>query len=105
MILPITVPITITHDPAAHRFQAQVEGLWAVCVYRRVDNVLHITHTEVPRALEGRGIAALLVQEALAWARSEGLHVHPACSYVAAYMRRHPQTQDLLWQPNQATKR
>jgi predicted GNAT family acetyltransferase len=30
------------------------------------------------------------------WARAEGLKVRPVCGYVASYMRRHPQTQDLL---------
>jgi predicted GNAT family acetyltransferase len=29
-------------------------------------------------------------------ARANGLRVMPACSYVRAYMRRHPDTQDLL---------
>jgi predicted GNAT family acetyltransferase len=48
----------------------------------------------VPAALQGRGLAAALVQAALAWARAERLR--PTCSYVAAYMRRHPDTQDLL---------
>ena len=55
-----------------------------------------MTHTEVPPAFEGRGIAAALVREALAWARAQGLKVWPLCSYVAVYMRRHPETQDLL---------
>jgi predicted GNAT family acetyltransferase len=58
--------------------------------------VLLLTHTEVPPALEGRGIAAALVKAALDWARAEGLRVRPLCSYVVAYMRRHPETQDLL---------
>jgi len=56
--------------------------------------VLH--HTGVPRALEGRGIAAALVAAALAHARSQGLRVRPVCSYVQVYMRRHPDTLDLL---------
>jgi predicted GNAT family acetyltransferase len=38
----------------------------------------------------------VLVAEALRWARTQGLRVQPRCSYVAAYMRRHPETQDLL---------
>jgi uncharacterized protein len=45
--------------------------------------------------LEGRGIAAQLVQAALQWARSEGLKVDPVCSYVDVYMRRHSEWQDL----------
>jgi predicted GNAT family acetyltransferase len=90
---------TVTHRPAAQRFEASVGGRLAVCAYRRSGSVVHFTHTEVPAALQGRGIAAALVQAALAWARAEGLQVRPACSYVAAYMRRHPPTLDLLWSP------
>jgi predicted GNAT family acetyltransferase len=86
----------IVHRPEASRFEAAyAEGL-ALCVYRREGGVLLVTHTEVPPALEGRGIAAALVQATLAWARSQGLRVRPLCSYVVAYMRRHRETQDLL---------
>ena len=86
----------VVHDLAHQRFEADVGGRLSVCAYRRVGAVLHLTHTEVPRALEGQGIAAALVRAALDWARSEGLRVRPSCSYVAAYMRRHPETLDLL---------
>ncbi len=37
-----------------------------------------------------------MVKAALAHARAEGLRVEPACSYVRAYMKRHPDTHDLL---------
>jgi predicted GNAT family acetyltransferase len=30
------------------------------------------------------------------YARRQGLRVRPSCSYVRAYMRRHPDTLDLL---------
>jgi predicted GNAT family acetyltransferase len=86
----------ITHRPEASCFEAAFDEGLAVCAYRRQGNLLLVTHTEVPPRLEGRGIAAALVKAALDWARAEGLRVRPLCSYVAAYMRRHPQTQDLL---------
>lgn len=86
----------VSHRPEASRFEVDVPGGPALCVYRRQGNVLLLTHTEVPPALEGRGIAAALVKAALDWARAEGLRVRPLCSYVVAYMRRHPETQDLL---------
>lgn len=91
-----TPPLHIVHRPEASRFEAVLPGGVALCAYRREGQVLLMTHTEVPPALEGRGIAAALVQAALAWARAEGLQVRPLCSYVVAYMRRHPETQDLL---------
>ena len=55
-----------------------------------------VHHTEVPPALQGLGLAGELVQAVLDWARAQGLQVRPTCSYVAAYMRRHAETQDLL---------
>jgi predicted GNAT family acetyltransferase len=55
-----------------------------------------LTHTGVPKPLRGRGIAAELVRAALEHARSRGLKVRPDCSYTEAYMRRHPETLDLL---------
>lgn len=71
----------------------------AVCAYRRQGDTLVLHHTEVPPALQGQGLAAVLVQAALDWARAERLQVRPVCSYVAAYMRRHPETLDLLKPP------
>ncbi len=95
---PTPTPLlpAVVHNTADSRFELQVDGLLSVCEYHRVDNTLNVTHTEVPPALNGRGIAAALVKAALAWADSEGLKVRPLCSYVASYMRRHIETQHLL---------
>lgn len=86
----------IEHRPEAQRFEAMVDGLLSVAEYRLADGVMHMTHTGVPLALQGRGIAARLVQAALDHARTQGLKVNPLCSYVRVYMQRHPQTQDLM---------
>ncbi len=86
----------VTHNAARTRFEAAPQGQLATCDYRRQDEVLVLHHTEVPAALQGQGIAAELVRAALDFARSEGLRVRPTCSYVASYMRRHPETLDLL---------
>ncbi|MDP3084206.1 MAG: GNAT family N-acetyltransferase [Rubrivivax sp.] len=91
-----TDALPITHNLASSRFETEVEGQLAVCVYRRQGELLDMTHTGVPPALEGRGIAAALVGATLDWARAQGLRVRPSCSYVAVYMRRHPATLDLL---------
>lgn len=88
--------IDISHDAPRGRFHATVQGHLCVCDYRLRDGVMHITHTEVAPELEGRGIAALLVQAALGHAATHGLKVRPLCSYVQSYMRRHPETQSLL---------
>ena len=88
--------IQVTHNAAASRFEAVIGDRLAQCCYWRQGDTLVLHHTEVPAALQGQGLAAVLVQAALDWARADGLRVRPVCSYVAAYMRRHPQTLDLV---------
>jgi predicted GNAT family acetyltransferase len=79
----------IEHDRDARRFLTFVEGHRAVLDYRLEDGVMTITHTGVPGPIEGRGVAASLVQAALAAARAAGWKVDPQCAYAAAYVRRH----------------
>lgn len=86
----------VVHDAERQCFETVVDGARSVCAYRLHGDTMVFTHTEVPPALQGRGIAAALVAAALAHAREQGLRVRPLCSYVAVYMRRHPETLDLL---------
>jgi predicted GNAT family acetyltransferase len=80
----------IDHDLAGQRFSTHVDGLKAVLDYTLADRVMTITHTAVPTAIGGRGVAAELMRVALKAAQSAGWTVIPACSYAAAYLRRHP---------------
>jgi len=84
------------HDNlTASRFETVVDGQLAVLDYRREGNTLFLTHASVPPPIEGRGIAAELTKAALESARENGLRVVAQCSYVAAYLRRHPEYADL----------
>lgn len=96
MAAPDELQGAIEHDPAASRFEVRVDGQRCVADYRLAGKVMTMHHTYVPPALEGRGIAAALVAHALAHARRQGWQVRPTCSYVAAYMQRHPETLDLI---------
>ena len=89
-------PLQIEHLPDRGRFQTRVEGRLCVADYHLDGNVMAVTHTEVPPALEGRGIAGALVQAVLDHAQANGLKVRPLCSYARAYMRRHPESAALL---------
>jgi len=90
------IAIEVRHNPAAGRFEAEVEGQLGVANYHLVDGVMRIHHTEVPSRLEGRGIASRIVSGALAYAEANGLKVEPRCSFVRNYMREHPESQRLL---------
>ncbi len=89
-------PIEILHNERASRFEATVDGLVCFAAYDRQDDVLRMNHTSVPAQLEGRGIASAILHFAFDYARANGLEVEPWCSYVRAYMKRHPETHSLL---------
>ena len=88
--------VAVTHNEARRRFETTVDGQLCVADYQLHGQVMWMTHTVVPPAVGGRGIAAELVRVALAWAEEQGCTVEPSCSYVEVYMRRHPQTLKLL---------
>jgi predicted GNAT family acetyltransferase len=91
-------PITVTHNAAAHRYEAITDGHLSICEYELADGKMIFTHTVVPPELRGRGIAEKLVRAALADARATGRKVVPACSYVAKFIERHKEFADLLAQ-------
>ncbi len=88
--------MSVLDNPEASRFEAELDGQLAISEYTLSGDTLTFTHTAVPEALQGRGVASRLIGEAMASARERGLKVVPQCSAVAAYMRRHKETQDLL---------
>lgn len=71
-------------------------GFEAEMTFRKgEDGTITIDHTGVPPEYEGRGIAAKLVNKAVADAREQGFKIMPVCSYVVAQFRRHPEWADL----------
>lgn len=86
----------IKQNPDRQRFEWTEDNALSVLEYKLAGDLLTITHTEVPQALSGRGIASDLVKHALNTARSEGWKVRIECSYAATFVKRHPEYQDLL---------
>jgi predicted GNAT family acetyltransferase len=87
--------IEVRHQPEASRFATVVDGHEGFVEYGEGEGTLTITHTVVPAAIGGRGIAGRLVRAALEHARAAGLKVVPRCSYAADYLDKHPEYADL----------
>ena len=87
----------IKHEKSLKRFSSPVEGgPEAVLLYREVDSeTLDFYSTQVPPEARGQGLAAKLVEAGLTYARAGGFKVIPTCSYVAAYLQKHSEHQDL----------
>jgi uncharacterized protein len=94
--LEASVTDTVRDNPALKRFELDLNGSTAVAYYELAPGVITFRHTEVQPELSGHGIGSRLVRGALESARQRGLKVVPKCPFVAAYMAKHPEFNDLL---------
>ncbi len=86
----------IIQNPERNRFEAQLGAQLAVVEYIDRGEKIVFTHTEVPPGHEGKGIGSQLARHVLDYAREQGKTVMPLCPYIAAYIRRHVEYQDLV---------
>lgn len=92
--------IEVAHNPEASRYEIRVDGVLAgFADYRTRPGRIVFTHTEISEEFEGRGLGSRLVREALDSARAAGVTVTPLCDFVADYIRRHPEYEDLVDRP------
>jgi predicted GNAT family acetyltransferase len=89
--------MTVTDRPNELRYEIEEDGEVAgFLMYRIEPGVLELVHTDVDPKWEGKGVGAALVKGALDDVRARGLKVRPYCPFVAAYIRRHPEYEDLV---------
>jgi predicted GNAT family acetyltransferase len=86
----------IIDNRARKRFELTVDGHVAHVDYERASGTITFIHTIVPDELGGRGIASQLARHVLDEARRAGEKVIPQCPFIAAYIRKHPEYQDLV---------
>lgn len=83
----------IKHQSEQRMFKTEIEGRTAFVQYRLLDGSLDIIHTIVPRPLEGRGIAAALVEATYDYALINGYKPRATCSYAVRWLQRHPEVE------------
>lgn len=88
---------TVVDVPDACRYELLLDGhRIGLLAYRRRDDRMALTHTEVSPACQGRGFGGRLAAAALDDARRQRLAVAPLCPFIAAYIRDHPEYADLV---------
>lgn len=89
--------ITFDHDEERETFEAIIGNERAVLEYRgNKEGKFFITHTEVPPALQGKGIAGILVKHVFDYIRENNMRMIPVCPYVKSYLKKHPEHMDLV---------
>lgn len=87
--------LDVANNTEKSRFEVQVAADLAMIEYEIVGTTIIFTHTEVPTAFEGMGIANKMAKVALNFARDNGYRIQPACPFIAAYIRRHKEYQPI----------
>ncbi|MFI0353277.1 GNAT family N-acetyltransferase [Actinomadura sp. 9N407] len=89
--------VKVTDNPIDRRYEAWLDGnLAGFAEYARKPTRITFVHTQVNPAYEGHGIGTALVRASLDAARAHGLTVRAVCPFYAAWIKRHPEYQDLL---------
>jgi predicted GNAT family acetyltransferase len=83
-------------NAAAQRFEIHLNGHVAYEEFATIDGGIACLHTIVPKELEGQGLGSRLVRHVLDYALRQGLKIRPDCSFVRAYIDRHPQYQQYV---------
>ena len=89
--------VQVDNNSDAGKYEVTLDGKPAgFAAYRLQDQQVIFTHTEVDSAFEGHGLGSALARFALDDVRERGLHAVPRCPFIAAYIERHPEYQDLV---------
>jgi len=82
-------------NPRLSRFELPLEGGTALAYYQIADGVITFTSTQTPPSLRGKGAATKLIRDALSQARARSLEIRATCSFVVAFLERHPEFSDV----------
>ncbi len=93
--------LRVDHRPARERYVALVDDDGSEQTVGYIDymteaDALVLTHTVVYEQFAGRGFAGQLAKAVLDDARADGKKIVPVCSYIEAYVGKHPEYADLV---------
>ena len=94
--MPESPDNTVTDNAARSRYELPVGDAIAFIEHVDEGDAVAFVHTEVPEAMEGKGVGSRLVKGALDDVRRRGLKVVPRCPFVREYIARHPEYQDIV---------
>lgn len=81
---------------ADQQYEISVDGVRAgVAAYVDSGSQRIFHHTEVADEFGGRGLGSKLIAAALTDTRATGKRVVPVCSFVEAYLNKHPEYADI----------
>src|SRR5687768_16169396 len=88
--------LNLSINNSLNQFELDIEDSIAFVEYKLANTILFLIHTEVPPALEGKGVGSAIVLKTLEYALENRYTVVPLCSFVQTYLKRHPEWNHLV---------
>lgn len=88
--------IKLINNTALHNFELFVDEHRSFIDYKQKGDKMYLVHTEVPKELQGQGVAEALVAKAFEYVEQHHLTLVPLCSYVQAFLQKHPEWDRIL---------
>jgi hypothetical protein len=88
--------VEVTNNTGKSRFEVTLGQDTAFAEYRLKSGKIILPHTVVPPAFEGKGVASALARAAFGYARDNGLKVIPTCPFMSAWVKKHPEVNDII---------
>lgn len=83
--------IALINNEALHNFELFIDGARAFIDYKQKGDKVYLIHTEVPEALQGKGVAAAIVEKTFRYMEAHQLKLVPLCVYVKHFLSTHPE--------------
>ncbi len=85
---------TLIHNEPECKYEYHIDGHIAYITYDDQDGNMHLTHTIVPDALAGKGLAKMLLEDVLEQIKKDNKKAVAQCSYIVKYQEKNPEKSD-----------
>jgi len=87
---------TLIHNADECKYEYHIDDHIAYIAYDDQKGEMHLTHTIVPEALAGKGLAKMLLEAVLEEIKKENKKAVAQCSYIVKYQEKYPEKSDIF---------
>ncbi len=86
----------LIHNADECKYEFHIDGHIAYITYNDINGNMHLTHTIVPDALAGKGLARTLLEAVLEEIKKDGKKAVAKCSYIVKYQEKNPDKSNIF---------
>ena len=87
---------TLVHNIDECKYEYHIDSHIAYITYDDQNGNMHLTHTIVPEALAGKGLARTLLEDVLQEIKKADKKAVAQCSYIVKYQEKNPEASELF---------